>query len=256
MQAAEIIHAEALVGPRHQRELVLQEFEGLKVKELKRRATELGAGEEEIDDLLDEDDPRGAIIALILQLRHAGGPPPPQPEEQEQEQEGSGDAGPMRLDLEEAELRSPGSSFSGSSTEEESNELSLEERAAEAEADRSTRLRSPPRLRPEPSGPRKFLEDNVYPTLRPSLIALDRCRPSEEHANPDFRMTPSKFLARCLSDPSFLANATATKMDHDVNTGLLTFMMSANEALREAVQEVSRERPVEPLALIARRLAD
>ena len=38
MQAAEIIHAEALVGPRHQRELVLQEFEGLKVKELKRRA--------------------------------------------------------------------------------------------------------------------------------------------------------------------------------------------------------------------------
>ena len=114
MQAAEIIHAEALVGPRHQRELVLQEFEGLKVKELKRRATELGAGEEEIDDLLDEDDPRGAIIALILQLRHAGGPPPPQPEEQEQEQEGSGDAGPMRLDLEEAELRSPGSSFSGS----------------------------------------------------------------------------------------------------------------------------------------------
>ena len=31
MQAAEIIHAEALVGPRHQRELVLQEFDGLKV---------------------------------------------------------------------------------------------------------------------------------------------------------------------------------------------------------------------------------
>eukprot|EP01045_Picozoa_sp_COSAG04_P039502 COSAG04_NODE_11110_length_729_cov_1.028526_1_plen_30_part_10 len=30
MQAAEIVRAEALVGPRHQRELVLQEFEGLK----------------------------------------------------------------------------------------------------------------------------------------------------------------------------------------------------------------------------------
>eukprot|EP01045_Picozoa_sp_COSAG04_P010652 COSAG04_NODE_657_length_11477_cov_17.225962_21_plen_46_part_00 len=45
-------------------------------------------------------------------------------------------------------------------------------------------------------------------------------------------------------------------MDHDVNTGLLTFMMPADEALREAVQEVSRERPAEPLAIIARRLAD
>ena len=44
MQAAEIIHAEALVGPRHQRDLVLQEFEGLKVKELKGDGARRGRG--------------------------------------------------------------------------------------------------------------------------------------------------------------------------------------------------------------------
>ena len=136
----------------------------------------------------------------------------------------------------------------------------VEARQAGAEADRSSRQRTRAfgdrAAAPHADSGRKWLNEHVYPTLRPSLVALDRCRPSEEHANPDFRMTPSKFLARCLSDPSFLANATATKMDHDVNTGLLTFMMSANEALREAVQEVSRERPAEPLAIIARRLAD
>eukprot|EP01045_Picozoa_sp_COSAG04_P010002 COSAG04_NODE_599_length_12233_cov_61.753750_7_plen_310_part_00 len=133
-------------------------------------------------------------------------------------------------------------------------------RAAEAEADRSSRQRTRAfgdraAAAPHPGSGRKWLNEHVYPTLRPSLVALDRCRPSEEHANPDFRMTPSKFLALCLSDPSFRAKAEEAEIDLSADTGLLTFMVAADEVLREAVQEVSQTRPDEPLATIARRLA-
>jgi len=312
------------------------------VKELKRKAKKLGADEDHLDDLLDADDPRQEMIALILQLRQER--PQQQDEAEPQEvsaaeeqrlrrkvksdraarkraekerealrQEEEEAAEDERLRLEQAgqdearaqekeeqrrrmaeekeaeaaakrkareELDSRERRADGLLSEAEALKLrqqeeearlrrlskspsprKVEARAAEAEADRSSRQRTRAfggraAAAPHPGSGRKWLNEHVYPTLRPSLVALDRCRPTEEHANPDFRMTPSKFLALCLSDPSFLAKSRATKMDHDVNTGLLTFMMSADEALRDAVQEVSRERPAEPLAIIARRLAD
>ena len=205
----------------------------------------------------------------------------------------------------QAEMREAKSKREGDSPRErndgfdsgEEAHVQAQRKAASKEEERQARrsmrkqLGSPPsRASPRPKGGlarrtggrnsisgRQWLEENVYPTVHPALVALDRCRPhdfAEEVSGRSaqghvpatlYPMTPARFLARCLMDSSFLHEASEATIDMSATNSLLTFMEGkwgsdlpasyrVDEILRSAVHQLSKTRPEEPLRAIADRL--
>jgi hypothetical protein len=127
---------------------------------------------------------------------------------------------------------------------------------------------------------REWLEQHVYPTLHKALVALDRCRPHDLDSSSDadqpgrqprrYRMSPATFMSKCLDDRSFLEQAIVAPLDMTAEHSLLTFLEGkystggaelpaayrVDDILRQAVHSLARERPQEPLAVLAKLLKD
>ena len=124
---------------------------------------------------------------------------------------------------------------------------------------------------------REWLEQNIYCTLHPALVALDRCRPHDDHELELLRMPPAKFLGRCLVDRGFLDEVSRQEIEMDAKHSLLTFMEGnypqqqqqqqqgggallpdasyrVDEILRKAVHSLSKSRPDDPLREMAEQL--
>ena len=125
---------------------------------------------------------------------------------------------------------------------------------------------------------REWLSQHVYPTLHVALVALDRCRPHDLDSSPStnmpgsqarsYQMSPAAFLSKCLEDRSFLEEAMHAPIDMSAEHSLLTFLEGGahpkystgelpraycvDKILSDAVRNLAKERPQEPLAVLAK----